>query len=616
MSNENYLKDSTKLIRKGCPRKNIQLLERVKNNNLIMNKLEEMEILRRQVYSLNKILESYLNRNASFYKKTALIVISKAKLFLQQWYELIRSHFKYKKPNIKMIQLYLYELLKYTQNMSIKFQREESYHIAYFYCNASKQILEQLNGFKFKIWQHSSRDVWTDLIVGNMLLQNQNYELASIEFQDSLVRIQKNINQIISYKIEKSLPKEEVKKYAIRQMIMLFHIFFLLCISYLYSDNLSKYQELLKLLYYLNKHNQYNGEQSKLLKDFIKQHNLKLQIHLSEQGEIQKIMSLMYDVPEIQAEEKPNYIDEHFYKKYQVKEMNDQAFFRTKHQFTIIKQRCSIILKGKDKRQNSPTTMQQTQPLSQYYDTTIHPNLKQTQNQSLSPHSNFKQQSSFLKKSIKKESFSYIKSDRQSMKYLDTQIQGSLRKESFYSYNELSKDMETNISINSDEQKQLKTERSILRSKSSRDHKQEINQQTKMAIFNLIEAKSLYYMEVQKASSKLKNIKSLKDQQQKKMISDKLISDMKYIQKQPSMLASTDQLDEKDGKQIYKEVFNDLKQLADNYVSKLSMYEKSQARQRIYTQQQQGMNCQSNANTTISKCKELSKSIQQQKEFF
>ncbi|CAK78976.1 unnamed protein product (macronuclear) [Paramecium tetraurelia] len=616
MSNENYLKDSTKLIRKGCPRKNIQLLERVKNNNIIMNKLEEMEILRRQVYSLNKILESYLNRNASFYKKTALIVISKAKLFLQQWYELIRSHFKYKKPNIKMIQLYLYELLKYTQNLSIKFQREESYHIAYYYCNASKQVLEQLNGFKFKIWQHSSRDVWTDLIMGNMLLQNQNYELASIEFQDSLVRIQKNINQIINYKIEKSLPKEEVKKYAIRQMIMLFHIFFLLCISYLYSDNLSKYQELLKLLYYLNKHNQYNGEQSKLLKDFIKQHNLKLQIHLQEQGEIQKIMSHMYDVPEIQAEEKPNYIDEHFYKKYQVKEMNDQAFFRTKHQFTIIKQRCSIILKGKDKRQNSPTTMQQTQPLSQYYDTTIHPNVKQTQNQSLSPHSSFKYQQSFLKKSIKKESFSYIKSDRQSMKYLDTQIQGSLKKESFYSYNELSKDMETNISINSDEQKQLKTERSMLRSKSSRENKQEINQQTKMAIFNLIEAKSLYYMEVQKASSKLKNIKSFKDQQQKKMISDKLISDMKYIQKQPSMLTSTDQLDEKDGKQIYKDVFNDLKTLADNYVSKLQMYEKSQARQRIYTQQQQGMNCQSNLNTTISKCKELSKSIQQQKEFF
>lgn len=30
----------------------------------------------------------------------------------------------------------------------------------------------------------------------------------------------------------------------------------------------------------------------------------------------------MYDVPEIKAEEKPNYIDEHFYKKYQIKEMN------------------------------------------------------------------------------------------------------------------------------------------------------------------------------------------------------------------------------------------------------------------------------------------------------
>ncbi|CAD8044335.1 unnamed protein product [Paramecium primaurelia] len=614
MSNENYLKESTKLIRKGCPRKNLQLLEKVKYNNLIVNKSQEMEILRRQVYSLNQILESYLNRNVSFYKKTALIVISKAKLFFQQWYELIRSQFKYKKPNIKMIQFYLYELLKYTQNMSIKFHREESYHIAYYYCNASKQVLEQLNGFKFKIWQHSTRDVWTDLIVGNMLLQNQNYELASIEFEDSLVRIQKNISSIISYKIEKSLPKQEVKKYAIIQMIMLFHIFFLLCISYLYSDNLSKYQELLKLLYYLNKHNQFNGEQSKLLKDLIKQHNLKLQIYLQEQGEIQKIMSLMYDVPETKAEEKPNYIDEHFYKKYQIKELNDQAFFRTKYQFTYTNKRCSIILKGKDKRLNSPT-MQQTQPISQYYDTTIHPNLKQSQNLSLSPKSNFKQQS-FQKKNIKKESFSYIKSDRESMKYLDTQILGSLRKESFYSYNELSKDMETNISINSDEQKQLKTERSILRSKSSREHKQEINQQTKMAIFNLIEAKSLYYMEVQKANSKLKNIKSLKDQQQKKMISDKLISDMKYIQKQPSMLMSTDQLEEKDSKQIYNDVFNDLKKLADNYVSKLSMYEKSQTRLRIYTQQQQGMNQQSNGNTAISKCKELSKSIQQQKEFF
>lgn len=29
-------------------------------------------------------------------------------------------------------------------------------------------------------------------------------------------------------------------------------------------------------------------------------------------------MSLMYEIPEIQAEEKPNYIDEHFYKKYQI----------------------------------------------------------------------------------------------------------------------------------------------------------------------------------------------------------------------------------------------------------------------------------------------------------
>ncbi|CAD8045661.1 unnamed protein product [Paramecium sonneborni] len=614
MCNENYLKESTRLIKKGCPRKNIQLLERVKNNNFGLNKQQEMEILRRQVYSLNKILESYLNRNASFYKKTALIVISKAKQFLHQWYDLIRFQFKHKKPNIKMIQFFLYELLKYTQNMSIKFYREETYHLSYFYCNASKQMLEYLNGFKFQIWQYSSREVWTDIIMGNMLLQNQNFELASLEFENSLMKIQKNILQIISYKIEKSLTKEEVKKFANRQMIMLFHIFFLLCMSYLYSDNLSKYQELLKLLYYLNKHNQYNGEQSKLLKDFIKQHNHKLQIYLQELGEIQKIMSLMYDIPETKAEEKPNYIDEHFYKKYQIKELNNQAFFRTNFQCKQIVKRCSIILKGRNNRQNSPT-VQQNQPISQYYDTTININLKPSQNHSQSPNLNSKQLS-FHKKNIKKESFSYIKSDRESMKYLDTKIQGSLRKESFYSYNELSKDMETNISIYSDEQKQLKTDRSLLRSKSTRDNKREINQQTKMAIFNLIEAKSLYYMEVQKANSKLKNIKSFKDQQQKKMISDNLISNMKYIQKQPSMIISTEQQEEKDENQIYKEVFNDLKKLADNYVSKLQMYEKSSTRQRIYTQQQQGINQQQNGIAAIAKAKELSKSILQQKEYF
>ncbi|CAD8139840.1 unnamed protein product [Paramecium octaurelia] len=203
------------------------------------------------------------------------------------------------------------------------------------------------------------------------------------------------------------------------------------------------------------------------------------------------------------------------------------------------------------------------------------------------------------------------------MKYLDSIIQGSLRKESFYSYNELSKEMETNISVNSDEQKQLKTERSMLRSQSSREQKREINQQTKMAIFNLIEAKSLYYMEFQKANSKLENIKSLKDQQQKKMISDKLIQDIKYIQKQPSMIMSSDQLEEKDGKQIYKDVFNDLKKLADNYASRLSEFEKSSSnRQRIYTLQHQGVNQQYNGNTAINKFKELSKSIQKQKEFF
>ncbi|CAD8047567.1 unnamed protein product [Paramecium sonneborni] len=616
MTNEHFLKESTRLIRKGCLRKNIQLLERVKNSDFELNKSQEMEILRRQVYSLNKILESYLYRNISFYKKTALIVISKSKQFLQQWYDLIRSQFKHKKPNIKMIQFFLYELLKYTQNISIKFYREETYHLSYFYCNASKQVLEQLNGFKFKIWQYSSREVWTDIIMGNMLLQNQNFELASVEFENSLMKIQKNILQIISYKIEKSLSKEKVKKYAIRQMIMLFHIFYLLCISYLYSDKLSKYQELLKLLYYLNKHNQYNGEQSKLLKDFIKQHNHKLEIYLQEQGEIQKIMSQMYEIPETKAEEKPNYIDEHFYKKYQIKELNNQAFFRNNYQVKQIQKRCSIIIKGKDKRQNSPT-IHQNQPLTQYYDTTININLKSQQNQSQSPNTNLKQQQLlFSKKNIKKESFSYIKSERESMKYLDTKIQGSLKKESFYSYNELSKDMETNISINSDEQKQLKSDRSLLRSKSIRENKRDINQQTKMAIFNLIEAKSLYYMEVQKANCKLKNIQQLKDQQQKKMISDKLIQDMKYIQKQPSMMLSTEQLEEKDGNQIYKEVVNDLKKLADNYISKLQMYEKSSVRQRIYTQQQQGNSQQQNGIPAIAKCKELSKSIQQQKEFY
>ncbi|CAD8146507.1 unnamed protein product [Paramecium pentaurelia] len=578
------------------------------------------EIQKQQCYSEQIIRNGNFEKISLFFKQNFRELPLQKCVFLQKncidcnQQDKVILIIMHKKPNIKMIQFYLYELLKYTQNMSIKFHKEESYHLSYFYCNASKQVLEQLNGFKFNIWQYSSRDLWTDIIMGNMLLQNQNYQLASIEFENGLVKIQKNINQIINYKIEKSLPKDEVKKYAIRQMIMLFHIFFLLCLSYLYSDNLSKYQELIKLLYYLNKHNQNNGEQSKLLKDYIKQHNYKLQIYLQEQGEIQKIMSFMYEIPEIKAEEKPNYIDEHFYKKYQIQELNNQAYFRTKYQFIQTNKRCSIILNKKDKRQNSPT-MQQNQPISQYYDTTININLKPSQNQPSSPNTNLKQLI-FPKKNIKKESFSYIKSDRESMKYLDSQIQGSLRKESFYSYNELSKDMETNISINSDEQKQLKTERSMLRSKSSRDNKREINQQTKMAIFNLIEAKSLYYMEVQKANSKLKNINSFKDQQQKKMISDKLIQDMKYIQKQPSMLMSTDQLDDKDGKQIYKDVFNDLKKMADNYVSKLQQYEKSSVRQRIYTIQQQGMNQQSYGNTVISKCKELSKSIQQQKEFF
>ncbi|CAK83211.1 unnamed protein product (macronuclear) [Paramecium tetraurelia] len=140
----------------------------VQNKILILNKSQEMEILRRQVYSLNKILESYLYRNV-----VLLFVISKTKQFLQQWYDLIRSYFKYFTQIKKMIQFYLYELLKYTQKYQHKVQQRR---IILFLLQRVKQVLEQLNGFKCKVFflqlhhldcQHPSREVWSDIIIGN-----------------------------------------------------------------------------------------------------------------------------------------------------------------------------------------------------------------------------------------------------------------------------------------------------------------------------------------------------------------------------------------------------------------------------------------------------------------
>lgn len=43
-----------------------------------------------------------------------------------------------------------------------------------------------------------------------------------------------------------------------------------------------------------------------------------------------------------------------------------------------------------------------------------------------------------------------------------------------------------------------------------------MSQKTKNALYNLIEAQSLYYMEVQKANQELKQIKNVRDQQQKR----------------------------------------------------------------------------------------------------
>lgn len=100
-----------------------------------------------------------------------------------------------------------------------------------------------------------------------------------------------------------------------------------------------------------------------------------------------------------------------------------------------------------------------------------------------------------------------MKSERSSIKYfIDKKIQDCLKRDSFFSYNEISREVDTNISIDSEQNRSKRAVSEALKSRRFSTKPPQVTQATKNALFNLIEAKSLYYMEVQKASMQLNKV--------------------------------------------------------------------------------------------------------------
>ncbi|KAM3128910.1 hypothetical protein pb186bvf_018967 [Paramecium bursaria] len=531
----NDIKEWNKQLRKRQFRKLFIHLEKFRNGNL-HNQQQDIQILRRLCYCLNCIIQQSLLRNENFYKKTLITAQRKQRVYLQILYELMHAHYKK-----KYLKFFVYELNKFLQLQALRYKKEQQINQA-LYMNSYSQLYQN--------WKYTCN--WTLVINAILLMEKQHFNQASQELQKVYDQIQGVIRKIILYKIEKHLTEMDLKKQINKHLVMLIHTMYLHFICLLYDDDFQGLQKLIKLFHYLVKDFQLNKEQIQYCKDLIKGQRSKLILYLQEQGEINRIIKILYPQDNQINKIQINPIDSYFYEKYRHESINKQMIKVPSLQprISVGKKQRTFIYK---KQQQSQSPRAQTQVTAQ--------------------------------SEIKQESFS-------------KQIQEKLQKDSFFSYLDVAKDAETCISQETERTMRAKTLYQPQR-------KISIDQTTKHALFRTLETQAIYYIEVQKANFQLQSIKQSKDQLQKKMITERLLAQVKPMDsasKSTFITQSQEQFDFKDQRQIYTDV-HEVLQIFNKNLKNLAEAYSTNIRPRIMSQQNNVLLKQSELANSITRLK-------------